>query len=289
MARDLKEIYDSAIAEKETMGSLAGLQPSIDSSQTLLNDLTSTSKVAIWRLTFWVTSFLIWWHEKLFDLHKEEIETRAAELITGTALWYRDQSFVFQHGDVITWNGNKFTYPVITASNRIIKRAAVIEVGGQVRIKVAKLDGAGLPIPLTASEKTSFEGYIQKIKFAGTNVAIISKSADLLKLSVKVYYDPLVLDLNGELISSPGTKPVEDSITSHIASLPFNGKLNLALLTDAIQLSAGVVTPFITSAEAKYDVHPYSPIQDKYTAEAGHMKIDPAFPLSTTITYIEDV
>ncbi len=289
MAREITEIYDSAIAEKNTMASLNDLQPNIDSSQTLMTNLTSTSKVATWRLTFWVCSFLIWWHEKLFDVHKEEIEARALEIITGTVLWCRDQCFVWQYGDSLTWNGNKYTYSIINESNKIIKRAAVIEVGGQVRIKVAKLDGSDLPIPLTSPELASFEAYWSKIKVAGTNISIISRDADLLKISVKVYYDPLVLSATGELISTPGTFPVEDAITEYIQSLPFNGRLNLAFLTDAIQTAEGVVSPFITSAEAKYDVFPYQLFTDLYEAEAGHMKIDPANPLSGTITYVANV
>lgn len=289
MARDIQHIYDSAILEKETLNSLSDLQPNIDSSQTLLSDLNSSSKVARWRLMIWVMSFMIWLHEQLFDTHKEEIESRASELITGTKLWYRDQALKWQYGDSLVWNGKRYEYAAINTSTQIIKRAAVIEVGGQVRIKVAKLDGTGLPVPLTTTEKDSFVAFMQKIKFAGTNILIISRTADLLKLSITVHYDPLILSATGELLSSPGTRPVDDAITSYIQSLPFNGILDLSALIDVIQTAQGVLSPFINSADAKYGTLPYQSFTDFYQSEAGHLTIDPAFPLTSTITYVQNV
>lgn len=289
MARTLQDIYDQIIAEKQSMSSLNGLQPGIDSSQTLLSDLTSQSKVAIWRLMFWVVAYITWWHEMLFDQHKAEIEARAAELITGTALWYRDQALVFQYGDDLQWNGNRYVYNPINVNNQIIKRAAVIEIGGQVRLKVAKLDGSGLPIPLTVPELDAFKAYIQQIKFAGTNTAVITKDGDDLKLSIKIFYDPLVLDSSGSLISTPGTKPVEDAIINYIQNLPFNGTLDLNALTDAMQQATGVISPFILSAEGRSLPSAYQPIADFYTADAGHMRIDPLIPINTMITYQANV
>ena len=50
MARTIGEIYDLLVAEKNNQPTLAALQPAIDDEQTLLSDLTSASKVAIWRL-----------------------------------------------------------------------------------------------------------------------------------------------------------------------------------------------------------------------------------------------
>ncbi len=85
MARTVKEIYNEMVLEKQSMSTLNGLHPGIDNAQTLLTDLTTQSKVTIWRLLFFVTAVGIWIHEKLFDKHKEEIEIRANELITGTA------------------------------------------------------------------------------------------------------------------------------------------------------------------------------------------------------------
>jgi hypothetical protein len=285
MARTIEEIYNALVEEKERLSSLNALQPAIDDSQTLLTNLTTSSKVAIWRLLLWVVAFGIWTHEKVFDLHKQEIEARANELITGVPLWYRDQSLVFQYGDALVWNGKKYLYDPIDLNKRIIKRCSVIEAAGQVRIKVAKLT-SDVPSPLSTEERTAFLEYIQKIKFAGTNVAIISEEADKIRVYYKIKRDPLVLASNGELISTPGTFPVNDAIESYIKNLPFDGVFSVTQLTDAVQKAVGVVDPVLISAEAKYGSLAYQNIEMTYESNAGHMAIDEDFPLEATITYV---
>ncbi|MDT8337180.1 MAG: hypothetical protein RQ856_05055 [Candidatus Izemoplasmatales bacterium] len=190
---------------------------------------------------------------------------------------------------MLLWINNKFQYNTIDVSKQIIKRAAVIEGAGQVRLKVAKLDGNNLPIPLTLSELNAFQNYINKIKFAGTDITITSRTSDLLKLQMDVFYDPLVIDANGGLINNPAIKPVEVAINDFISNLSFNGKLVLTSLVDAVQQVNGVNNPVLISAEAKFGQLNYTPINVDYTADAGHLKIDAAFPLSTTINYIADV
>lgn len=285
MARTISEIYNEMVAEKESMSSLSDLQPNIDDSQTLLSDLTSTSKVAVWRLLLWIVAFGIWTHEVIFDAHKAEIKARAKELITGTRLWYRDQSLIYQHGDALVWNGQKYLYEFPDESKQIIKRCAVIEGGGQVRIKVAKVV-SDEPAKLDASEESAFSAYTEKIKFAGTNILIISEDADLLRIYMSIKRDPLVLNADGSLISDGATFPVNDAINAYIKNLPFDGVLSLSALVDAVQAAQGVVDPKLVSAEAKYGDLTYANIDREYTANAGHMKIDDDYPLSATITYV---
>lgn len=288
MARTILEIYDEMIAEKQTLDALNGLLPEMDSSTNLLTNLTTGSKVAAWRLLFFVVSVSIWVHEKLFDKHVAEIEARANELITGVPLWYRDQCFLFQYGYALTWNGKKYQYLTVDDAAQIIERAAVIEAGGQVRIKVAKLV-SDLPAPLSSDELDAFKIYMNQIKFAGTNIAIISREADLLKISFDIFYNPLVMNAAGELITDPSIKPVENAINNYIQNLPFNGVLNLTKLTDAVQLAEGVIDPILTTASAKYGALSYTAINRVYNAYAGHMKIDPIFPLTTQINYFPNV
>ena len=95
MARTIAEIYDSIIAEKQNMSSLNALQPSIDSSQDLLNDLTSSSKVAVWRLWAFITAVAINVFEVIHDQHVAWIENRATQIPTGTTIWYHEQSLLF--------------------------------------------------------------------------------------------------------------------------------------------------------------------------------------------------
>src|SRR5690606_37796732 len=106
---------------------------------------------------------------------------------------------------------------------------AVVDSGGQVVIKIAKLSGT-TPVPLSAGELSAFDAYINQVKFAGTNILTISRTADLLKIYYDITYDPLVLTPSGESINTPGVYPVEAAINNYISNLPFNGILNLTKL-----------------------------------------------------------
>lgn len=285
MARTIQEIYDEMITEKVTMVQLNTLEPNIDNAQTLLSDLTTSSKVAIWRLMFFTLAVGIWTLEKLFDEHKVWIEARAQELIVGTAIWYRTKALEYQHGDALVWSDPIYKYATVNEAVQIVKLASVNEVGGQVLIKVAKL-ASGEPAPLTVPELTAFQAYMQKIKFAGVNMSCISRDPDLLKIYYRVYVDPLLINSSGELISNTAIKPVEDAINNYCKGLPFNGVFSVTELTDKIQAATGVINPVFESGDAKYGTNPYVALGDFYNPNAGYLKVDPVFPLTTTITYL---
>jgi len=288
MSRTIKEIYDAIITEKETFSSLNTLVPNPDTAQTFLTDLTSASKVAIWRLMFWVVAVAIWSHEQIFDLHKAELIEIGNNLITGTKRWYKEQALLFQYGDSLQWNPTKlkYEYDPLSSGTKIVTACSVREVSGQVRIKIAKDDGVGGLEPLTPTEETAFTSYMNQIKFAGTNVAITNINADDLKLSINLYYDPLVLKSTGESILNAGIFPVEDAINNHLKELPFDGTFNLTKFIDAIQQAEGVVDPVLLSSEAKSGANPYVATGQNYIASSGYLAIDGAFPLSSVINYI---
>jgi len=288
MARTIQQILGAMITEKETRTVLDTLQPKPDTSQTFLDDLTTTSKVAIWRLMFFVLAVAIFLHEKIFDLHEADVLAQAKVLIPGTTRHLRQLALDFQFGDTLQFIDEIFQYPIIDTTKQIVKRAAVIEVGGQVLLKVTKLT-SGVPDKLDSGELTAFQGYIAQVKTAGIQIVIITADADLLKIAYDIHYNPQLLKSTGESIGTPGTFPVEVAIDSFIQNLPFNGILNLTQLTDAIQLAEGVTDPVITLAEAKIPGGTFATIVKEYIPNAGHLKIDPAFPLSTQLTYIADV
>ncbi len=285
MARSITQIYDTMISEKEMMVQLNELQPNIDNAQTLLTDLTSASKVAVWRLMLFVMAVSIWMVEKLFDEHKAWINQREKELIVGSQDWIAKRVLEFQYGDTLVWLNDKYQYATVDPALQIIDLVSVNESNGQVFIKVAKLVG-GVPTELDVTELASFSSYVQKIKIAGIIYNSLSRPADNLKIYYHVYINPLVMNLNGELLSNPSIKPVELAITNYCKGLPFNGVFNITQLTDLIQNSEGVIDPVFDSAEASYGLSPYSPIVDNYISNAGYLKVDIGFPLSSTITYI---
>ena len=300
MARTISTIYNSMIAEKETFSNLSSLLPTGETNpaQSLLTQLTSTSKVAIWRLIFFVCAVAIWIHENLWDNFLLDITNIANSAIPGTAQWYIKTVKAFQFGDQLIWDGDKFTYAVIDETKLVVDQCAIVLSTGVLYIKVAKLN-SGILEPLSTSEETALKNYIEKIKFAGTQVSVINDTADLLQLAYTIYYDPLVIyynsddsgdALNGSLISDPSVFPVNDAIINYIQILDFNGIFQVSSLTDAIQAATGVKNVVANTVEAKYGMIAYADIlaieSQTYQSNAGYLAIDPTYPLTSAITYI---
>lgn len=264
MARTIAAIYDSIIAEKETGSQLQDLTPDPETSTQLLSELSSGSKVAIWRLWAYITAVAIYAHEVIFDLFQEEVQAIADAAAPGTPGWYRQKMLEFQYGDTLTYLNYQYVYDPVDESARIITRCAVQERSdGAVLIKVAK-DSGGLPVPLSAPEKSAAESYAAKIKFAGTRLAVTSLDADELDIDYTIYYDPLVplATLQANL---------QAAADAFLEDLPFNAEFRVTRFTDALQAVDGVIDPVFQSATATPDGGSPETVTVRYVPAAGYM------------------
>lgn len=276
----ITEYYDMLIAEKNSMSSLSALQPNIDSSQTLLNDLTTTSKVSRWRLFVWLMAFALWFQEAILTRLAKDTEQ-------GTPAWYKRIALDFQYGDNLTLVDNVPVYNPIVAANRIIKLVAVIEppLGGII-YKVAALDNSNNPIALTSPQMTAFQAYIALKKMAGTPVQFISQQADDLRLALRIFYNPLILASDGSLLSDSAVFPVNDAINDYLRQINvdnFDGRLYLDILVMRVKEAQGVNHVVKISAEAKpfYEssanyINIMAASDQSYNPEAGHLRISTA-------------
>lgn len=270
MARTIQEIQTLIYQAK-------GQEPALD------EQLNSTSKVAIWRLWVYIIAVAIWSLEKLFDQHRADIDKRLAELKPHTARWYRSKALAFQYGFDLLPDSDKFnnqghTEEAIEAS-KIVKYSAVIESKneGRLIVKIAGEQGEQLQ-PITDAQKQAFEAYLQEIKDAGVRLSVVNYQPDVLHLQMKIIYDPLVLDSNGQSIIH-ATKPVEETIKSYLKRLPFNGELVLAHLIDALQQAEGVKIPHLVLAQSKNitssgDYGAFETIEISKIPTAGYFTID---------------
>lgn len=241
MARSIQEIQ-TLIYQAKTQ------EPALES-------LNSTSKVAIWRLWVYIIAVAIWSLEKIFDLHRADIDKRLAELKPHTARWYRSKALAFQYGFDLLPDSDKFnnvghTEEQIEAS-KIVKYSAVVESPneGRLIVKIAGEQGEQLQ-PITDAQKQAFESYLQEIKDAGVRLSVVNYQPDILHLQMKIVYDPLVLDSNGQSITN-AFNPIERTIKAYLKKLPFNGELVLAHLIDALQQAEGVKIPHLVLAQSK--------------------------------------
>lgn len=283
MARSISEIYQEIIAEKNSQTNLQALAPQSDSLEQFQSDLNSTSKVATWRLFAYLIAIAIFTHEKFWDLFKVELQDLIAAAPVGTTRWYQEQVLSYQYADPLVYINSKYVYANIDESKQIVKLCSVSErPDSTLVVKAAKLDSNQQPIPLLAVEQTALIAYLQKIKFAGTRLAVISDDADVLKIQGIIYYDPLFPIANLQI-------QVEQAIEGYIKNLPFNGVFKINNLIDAIQAVQGVTDFQYSSIEATYGNIPYAAVNRIYTANAGYLKIDVNAPLSSTLTYTPSI
>lgn len=284
MARSIGTIYGEIVAYKDSQSAISALAPSADTEQQLLAALTSTSKVAIWRLWAYITAVAIYTHEVLWDLFRAEVQAKADAAIAGTALWYRQQVFDYQHGDTLVYNPatGKYGYAAADEPARIVKRCAVIErVDGVVAFKVAKLSG-GVPVGLSAPEVTALAQYIKKIRFAGTMFTLTSGNGDIIRVQATIYYD-------GVVPVATITANVKAAIEGYIGALPFNGELLLSRLTDEVQAVEGVVDVVLANVQTKtVPSDPYTVINRRHVPVYGYYIIDTdsGNTLDDTLTFI---
>lgn len=226
MARTIATIQNQIIANVQSNSNLSGLN--------------SVSNTAIWRLLTWVVAVAINLLEQLWDIFQSEIETTAADSITGNAAWLRQQVLNFQYDpttpQVIQIDPTTFVpaYPVIDATKQIVSRCSVVQAANNVvNIKVATGEP---PTQLNSSQQTSLQAYLNAINFAGVQFLLINLLPDLLYVNATVYYD-------GQYDSSIRTT-VPAALNNYCATLSsatnFNGIIKASAIEDAILAVPGV-------------------------------------------------
>ena len=276
MARTIEQIQQSIYDAKAKEASL--------------NELNSASKTAIWRLWVFVVSVAIWSLEMIFDLHRKDIDERIRVQKTFRLPWYKSMALKFQYGyglalvdETDFYDNTKLTREQIEDS-KIVKYAAVAEVGNTLVIKIATESNGELQ-RITDDQEASFINYMNRIKAAGVELRVINSEPDLLALALTIYYDPLLINREGNYIQG-GEKPVVKAIKEYMKMLPFNGELVLAHLIDHLQKVPGVIIPHLDLARTKWLDNSYTSIEVRHVPESGYFKIDEG---NLNISYVPNV
>ena len=236
MARSIEQIKTSiaeAFMQDTNLAIKYGFEVGADFNQTF-------SKVSIENLMLYIVAASIWTLEKLFDTHTKEVTDYIATMKPHSLRWYVEKAKAFMYGVPLIEGTDQHNTEGMTdeqiAQAKIVTFAACTEANATLYLKVAK---AG-PAPLTTDEKVAFVAYLHEIKDAGVRIDVISEQGDYLNLNMVIYYDPLLINANGEN-KATGNKVVEDAIKAYIENIPFNGEFRKNELEDAIQAVEGVV------------------------------------------------
>lgn len=245
---------------------------------TQLDVLTSTSKVAVWRLFAYIIAVVCWSLDSLFDLHKTELDTLIAKEKAHGKQWYRGKALAFQYGQDVMPETDKYDNiglsPAQIELKKIIKQAAVTAVDGRLRIKTVTENSEGDFLQLTTPQLNAFEEYINKIKDAGERIKCESLPPDDLVLNIDIFYNPLLLNADGGRIDGNSTTPVPDAINGFLKQLPFNGEYANSRLHTVLNATPGVELAVIKYAQVKYGLFPYITVDERYIPDAGYLKLN---------------
>ena len=272
MARSLETIYDS-ITSAFVADSVVKLLYGLDKNKTFAQQFSS---VTIEAILMYRIAVAIWTLEQLFDLHKQEVTELINNKKVGSLRWYAYMAKQFQYGynldpDTDEYDNTGLTDEEIEAS-KIVAYSAVGKRGSTLLMKTAKLSGDDLA-PLADDELAAFKEYVFRWQCAGDTIEYINQQADKLKLKLTVYYNPLVINKDGERLDGKSTTPVVDAIRQYLKELPFNGELVLAYLVDAMQAVEGIAIPHIDESYYQYGGINWELIDIKYQPLSGYFTI----------------
>lgn len=249
MAREIKVIKDEMTAEFISNPAVVE-KYGLDTEKSFDAQF---SKASIESILFYVFAFCAWTVEKLFDTHKAEVTNYIDEMKPHSLRWYVNKVKEFRFGQSLIPDTDQYDDTGLTdkdiAKMQIVKYASAEETNGKLYIKVAK-DGAEGRTPLSQEEEDALSVYINEVKDAGVKISVRNAPAVKFCLNIEIYYDPQVLDGEGNSHISGGT-PVVDAIKDYIKNLPFNGEYRNVDLVDKLQKVPGVIIPELYSASFK--------------------------------------
>ena len=250
----------------------------------------SFSAVSFESILFGIVAAAIYTLEAIFDAFRREIDTKIADSVVASIPWYHKICLEYQHGDnlVLNESTSEYVYELIDDSKKLIKFAACRDKGGGVYILVAKMGADGYPEALSNDVLTAFREYISRRKPAGVITDVYSYNPDDITLSIRVQYNPILLNSDGSLISDPSIFPVEDAVNNYLASILYGGTFNRNKLIDAVQSAEGVKDLILGEVSAKAaTAQSYSVVEgNNYTSVGGSFR---SVNLRNTISYVLEI
>ena len=238
----------------------------------LSTQLTSTSKVAVWKLLVFVIAFAIYTHELIVERNAEN--SRPHNLP-----WYREQALAFMDGHELIWKDGQFKYDTTGMSEQDIVNAkkvthvAVTEAANGVLVIKTANNQTGSTQPLATAVHERFQDYMKQIKDAGNRLEYINQNADDLQLTLTVWVDELIIDVaSGQLVNDANTYPVLDACEAYLNQLEFNGTFIKTFLIDKIQQAVGVKIPRVEVLEHRTGANPFQVVEEYILPFAGHFK-----------------
>lgn len=231
MSRTIKDIYNEAIQERN--------------KRLELKEFQSNSKVSIMNGITWAVAAVIHSFETLLDVFAIDISQVINQRVNGTPHYYVNALLQYQKGDelVVRKDGLAFGYADVDETKRIISQVSYTEstdninLDSKLILKVARGTKGNLSA-LPSDELPPINSYINKLKFAGTRIEIISRDGDVLIPRVQVYYDGAVPE--AEVYDS-----LEEKLNNYIMAIPFDSSIYTSKIVESLRSAEHVTDVYI--------------------------------------------
>lgn len=195
----------------------------------------------------------------------------------------------FHDGLPLVWIDGQFGYNLSVVENpderKIVDRCAVLESDdGELVVKVATSVNDEL-VPLQVDEAERLLFYLDDLKVPGVRIRLINQEADLLKVTLNVYVDPLVIDLaTGQQRNlTEEVYPVQVAIKEYLNNLEFNGAFVTNYFERAVEDKPGINLCEVVDLMHKYADFPFVDFTTFKVPQSGYFKIQDA---DLTINYL---
>lgn len=231
MSRTINDIYNEAVQERN--------------KRLELHEFQSDSKVSIMNGITWTFSAVIHAFETLLDVFAIDISQAINQRVNGTPDFYANALLQYQTGDDLTIreDGLAFGYANIDETKQIITQVSYsestddINLDSKLLLKVA-MGTKGNLSALPPEELIPINSYINKLKFAGTRIEVISREGDVLIPRVQVYYDGAILE--AEVYDN-----IEEKLNDYIMNIPFDSSIYTSKIVEAIRSAEHVTDVYI--------------------------------------------
>lgn len=234
MARTLSTIYNEIVAAKD--------------KNLNLTEYKSDSKVSIMNAIIWIVAASIYTFETILDSYTVDISNVIKDRINGTPSYYVNALLKYQNGDTlkVREDGLGFGYETVDETKRIITQASYQEdtneqsLDTKLILKVAKGESGSLE-PLTSDELIMAKAYINQIKFAGTNIEVVSNKGDILIPRLTVYYD-------GAITEEAMRTNIDNALYSYIMETKFNSAIYTSSIVQCLKSTEHVTDVYIDTS-----------------------------------------
>lgn len=260
----------------------------LDVTKSFEDQFSTASVESIW---FYAVAFAAWFLETLFDTFTADVNNYVANMKPHTLKWYANMALAFQFGFDLLPDSDRFDNGTATdeqiAASKVVAFSDVVEQADEngrisLRIKVAANNGTDLQ-PITTDQLTALQAYFSRVKDAGVPLAVTSTQPDRLVENWTIFYDPLVLDANGNRLDGTEQDAVRTAIKAYLQTLPFDGIYALQLHENFVKAVNGVVLCNITSAQSSYGEMPITNINMVMTPDAGYLRFNADADLQITM------